>query len=167
MIVALEGPDLCGKSTLFDALREVLVAVYVPRLPLDLALLPHIAAAEARNEALWRALYDPSKLYISDRHFTVTDAVYSRVYGRPRVDYSFWLPELCIVYLDAPLDLLLYRYNQRGDDTTDSSVLGALLAAYDDVLDEFPRVTELDASLRVPQLAALCVDAILKWREMQ
>lgn len=163
MIVALEGPDLSGKTTVF---RRLLVpgAVLFPGLPMDPELLPHMAAVERRQEAVWRALYDPARLYVCDRHFAVTATVYSKLYGRERPDYSRWYPELRVLYLDAPLELLLARHAERGDLIARPETYAGVLELYNEVLVRFPYVVRLNAALSVHELVLQCMQRIGEWR---
>lgn len=165
MIIALEGPDLCGKTTVFNHLSVPDAAMY-PGLPMDPELLPHMAAVERRQEVVWRALYDPAKLYICDRHFVITSLVYSQLYGRPHPDYTFWYPELRVLYFDAPLGLLLARYKKFGDQIAKAEQYARVLELYREVLQGFKHVA-LDATLPVHELLGLCEQFIGIWRRSQ
>lgn len=136
MIVAIEGPDLAGKSTFFERLRPLLPhAKFVNRLPAAKELMPHFNLVEERNIALWRALYDPTKLYVCDRHFTVSSPVYDSLYGRPPLDVSGW--KVFVIYLRPSLDELLRRYELRGDELFDASRFSEALALYDKVVSQY------------------------------
>lgn len=162
----MEGPDLCGKTTLFGRLRTCVLATFVPGLPLDPVLVPHMAHVEARQEALWAALYDPSKLYVCDRHFSVTNRVYAQLYGRPCADYSRWYPELRVLYLYSPLSMLLNRHAERGDKIAQPEHFGRVLELYDAVLARLPHVVRLDAQLSLHELAVECMQRIGVWRQI-
>ena len=165
MIVALEGPDLCGKTSVFQHLI-VPGAAMCPGLPMDSELMPHMAAVERRQEAVWRALYDPARLYICDRHFVVTSLVYSKLYGRPVPDYSRWIPELRVLYFDAPLSVLLDRHAERGDRIAQPEHFGRVLELYDEVLRGFECVARLDATLSVHELTLQVMQRIGGWRSV-
>lgn len=81
MIVCLEGPDKCGKSTLLEVLRSYLLsATFVPAKSVRGLPMQH---AERLIAEFWRDMYDSSKLYVVDRSFTLTPTVYSRLHKRP------------------------------------------------------------------------------------
>ncbi len=139
MLVTIEGPDLSGKTTLFKRLQaEGFPAVYVgssPSTPELLAVMHHI---EAKAAFLWDCLYDPSKLYVSDRSVFVTGRVYGAVRGRPYlVDWRKWLPEVFVLYLDVPIDELERRYAVRGDDTVLVEELALQKLGYESVLPDY------------------------------
>lgn len=162
MIVALEGPDLCGKTTVFNRL-VVPDAVMYPGLPMDPELLPHMAAVEARQEAVWQALYDPARLYVCDRHFVVTSLVYSQLYGRQHPDYSRWIPELRVLYFHVPAGVLLARYRDRGDRIARPEQYSRVLELYGTVLEDFRHV-KLAGTEPPEVLAEECARWIRHWR---
>jgi thymidylate kinase len=156
MIVALEGPDCCGKTTLFRALAGRLPeAVFVPSLPQSKELFAVMPAVEARQLALWDCLYDPSKLYVCDRHVAVSALVYDALFCRqapPIADQ--WFREVRPVYLGVPLDELERRFAGRGDEYVDASMLARTLLLYSEVLKKF-RCLRLDGTLPTSMLADL------------
>lgn len=142
MMLALEGADRSGKTTLWEALKLHLPdARFVPRLPLSTELLRVLRAVEDRTTALWEAVYDPSTLYVCDRSFTVSGPVYDRLYGREARELSdLWVERTRVVYVEVPLSELRRRYNATGDDLFDAANYGRVLSIYEEVL---PRYTVL------------------------
>lgn len=115
-IYALEGPDGCGKSTLFDALQAHVDAKFIRLPPLSPALFSHMAELQIREESLWKQLYDPKTIYICDRHPAVSAPVYDEVFKRsPRLDYSWWYDKVVPVYINVRLTELRRRHASRGD----------------------------------------------------
>lgn len=148
MIVALEGPDRCGKTSVFNAMRERYpdLAKYVPGLPLHAALFPHMAYVELRDSALWGALYDRDRVYVCDRHFAVSAQVYSSVHGRTcAVDCSAWKRELRVVYFDCPLSVLRERHAVAGDELFPAGMYAAVLEQYERALLQY-RTVRVDST---------------------
>jgi hypothetical protein len=142
MLVALEGPDRVGKTTLFDALQGRIDAVFVPCIPMAAELMPFVDLLEPRTVALWKALYDPSKLYISDRCPFVSNIVYAQVYGRSPRSYPDWYEEVSPVYLRAPARVLRARPADALPQDYD-----AVLRVYDRVVTLFATGLILDATM--------------------
>jgi len=163
VIIALEGPDRCGKTTLFNALKkELRDTAFVPSLPYGKELLPVMQYMEARAEALWRALYDPSRVYVCDRCFAFSNVVYGALYGREQLcDVSGWLPELRILYIDVPLKELERRYAEVGDDMFDAARYKDVLNLYEKFLPEYEHV-RLDGTSN--ELVRNAVEAVVCWR---
>jgi thymidylate kinase len=142
MILAIEGPDCCGKSTLVELLKPHFPrAVFCGGLPLPSPLMPVMSYVEVRQEALWRQLYDPQKLYIADRSFTVSAQVYSRYFKRPLLfDPTPWIREQFIVYINVPTRVLESRMRERGDEHVAVESSYELRSLYFDVLMDYTRV---------------------------
>jgi hypothetical protein len=111
MLVVLEGPDRAGKTTLFEALRRAYpgLAVYVPNTPFDEREIPVLDLIKRRSLDLWKALYDPEKLYVCDRSPFTSNVVYAEVYGRPAEYYPEWDTQIRVLYLEADEALLQSR----------------------------------------------------------
>jgi len=77
--------------------------------------MPVMHHVEQRQAHLWRYLYDPQRLYVCDRHFSVSAPVYDRLYSRPVLDISYWLREVFVVYLDVPEAELQRRHKATND----------------------------------------------------
>ena len=169
MIYALDGPDCCGKSTVFQALRDIRCSSCRPRYPCPQgglcrrALIDRIAfvpsfpegyECERTNSGLWEALYDPKRLYVSDRHFSITGAVYSKLYGRPFRDHKRWRSEVVPVYFDVPVEELRRRHAVRGDADFDAELYSDCVDAYMDVLRTFPRWHRVNGTLPVEAICA-------------
>src|SRR4051794_15247147 len=121
VIVALEGMDCAGKSTLLEALRpRIRAARFVQPLPLPKQLMPVMSWVEERQLALWTALYDSKTLYVCDRHVAVSAPVYDEYFGRPCVcEWRAWTQYVHVVYLAVLLGELHNRYAKRGDERFD------------------------------------------------
>lgn len=140
MILALEGPDRCGKSTAFAGLYRYRPELgrYVPALPLHPSLMPHMEYVEERQAHVWDALYDESTLYVCDRHFSVSGQVYARMYGRSlRFDPARWAPHVHVAYFYVPVDELRRRYEADKDALFDSTRYEECQELYKSVLEQF------------------------------
>jgi len=153
LLICLEGPDKCGKTSMFNALRGKVDAVFVPGLPIAKELFPVMYLAELRNVKLWELLYDPSRLYVCDRSPLVTHNAYSMVYGRRFVHSDLLQRETRIAYFKVPEAELRRRYAAIGDENFDAENYSKLLAAYDHVLRDF-NVTVFNAPT---------VDEVAEW----
>lgn len=129
-IIALEGPDCCGKTTLWNALQGRIEATFMPRLPVTPDLMPHMGILQRREVMLWTAMYDPKRWYVCDRHFAVTAPIYDQLYNRESEDYSMWRSELRVVYLHVPTDELKRRYEARKDECFNAKNYDKLCVAY-------------------------------------
>lgn len=161
MLVLIEGPDGCGKTTLFNALRGSVDATFVPNLPMRC---PHVPEMERRTEHLWWHLYRDDALYICDRGPVVSSLVYSKSQGRTCMDYSRWRSRILVLYLDVSVEELSRRLALR-DEASPSEQLRCL---YNDVLSNFCCV-KLDGSLPVEELVRrACKHMWIHWsRELR
>lgn len=113
MLLAIEGPDYCGKTTLFAALmRETWVGK--PRMikqpDMSTRLFEHVDELERRELPLWAAI----DRAIVDRFTVISNQVYGRLYGRPLLDPKLWHSRVVFMYLRQPLEVLIER-SVRGD----------------------------------------------------
>lgn len=151
MIIALEGPDRCGKTTLFLALQGRLKAKFVPGLPLHRSLMPVMSHVERRQDALWRMLYEPSRLYVTDRHLSVSSLVYSELYNRDPVDVRFWYDKVQVLYLDVPTKELERRHKLTGDALFDFANYERVKRCYMKALQNFDHAM-LDGTMHMELL---------------
>lgn len=113
MILAIEGPDRAGKTTLFRALQPLLPdARFVP--------LPSFSISSAddltrHNLAIWSAVHEDSRLYVCDRSSFVSSQVYERLRGTVPPDVSAWRDRVAVVYLAASYGELLCRHRATED----------------------------------------------------
>lgn len=138
-IIAIEGPDKCGKSTLFEQLRDsgLLAAKYV-HLPSFSKRRMHIASELAlRDLELWEALYNPRQLYICDRHVIISDAVYSKLYGRSTLRNSVLAPHLGVLYIDIVIEELVHRHSVCCEDVQKVDTYPRVKELYTEVLKHF------------------------------
>lgn len=134
MLVSLEGPDRAGKSTLFQALRadhRLVDAVFVPSLPATKNIMAIMGEVEVYAERLWRHLYDPTKLYIVDRHMALSAKVYAQLHGRAVNEFPYWKMQSWIVYVDVPLSELRRRYAAAKDELFDDELYAKLKYLYE------------------------------------
>ena len=138
MLIAIEGPDCSGKTTLFNALRGLLDARFVERLPLAPELFPHMNAVEARQIALWEALYDDSRTYISDRSCFVTGPVYNSIHSRPDLNFApHWYQRVVVAYMNTHETAIRKRLGKRGDELFDIGKLKDTIYAYSQHVPKF------------------------------
>jgi thymidylate kinase len=171
MLIAIEGMDMSGKTTLFRALRSLpelrrtaIGVTFVPTMPLPRELWPAMHHVEVRQLALWDALYDPVKLYVCDRHVAVSAPVYDALHGRPMlVDIGPWVHRICVVYLEVPYETVQARYVTRGDQYFDPSKYAETKRLYTSVLARFECI-RLDGREPVERLVRATLDAIASWR---
>lgn len=121
-IVAIEGPDKCGKSTLYEKLKA-LAWLNPPQFVNPASYgkdRMHMAEVlSVRELEMWEALYDPSRLYVCNRHILITDAVYSEMYNRKKLRDSWLEMHLFVLYIDVPLEELVRRYKESSEDIQD------------------------------------------------
>jgi len=121
VIISVEGPDGCGKTTFAQALER----------QMQIPLIPYrsFAVGSERNEELafvQMCSFAPISLhfdFIRDRHL-MTNMVYTKVYGKGElIDYwNRYLEligntEILIAYICAPFLVLLKRLQQRKKET--------------------------------------------------
>jgi thymidylate kinase len=138
MIVAIEGADCSGKTTMFHALYGLLPegTVYVPRRKVN--NLNEVQELSLSAAHLWAYLYDPDKLYLCDRFFAVSGPVYDRVYGREGTpDFSEWHKYVRVVFMDPAVSELYQRYQHRGDDLFSAKLYDRVLTAYHEHVRRF------------------------------
>lgn len=141
MIIAFEGPDKAGKTTLMTEFRQ-----WEPysRWPLFKMDVPQSVLADAdgdRLERLSKAWFEGLQgfkrtvSFLLDRCY-VTSYVYSRVFRR-KFDLSYLtdvarILDPIVVYVRTPVDVLLERYRREGDRLLhDEARLLAVAAEYE------------------------------------
>lgn len=135
IIIALEGPDGCGKSTLYRRLKQLLTfdnMKFVNWGPFDRDLWDQIHKLEQRDMALFSSVYDRTTTYICDRFAVVTGPIYARVFNRPLPVYRGpWEPGgLVVCYLRVPRYVALQRMHDRGD-------MGVIVAHHEQIYREY------------------------------
>lgn len=145
MIIAIEGPDKSGKTTLLEPLAKALQATIVRRFstpPELMAAMPHV---EVLYLQLFGELYDPSKIYVCDRSPTLSAQVYSKVFDRPSyIDVAPWLGRQVIVYVKTHVNALMERHAKDGDDVFPVRLYERTVAEYEQRLKEYPAVIQVD-----------------------
>jgi thymidylate kinase len=153
VIIALEGPDKSGKTTVFHCLQAMrLRAKFVPSVPIHPDLMPVMHHVERRQADLWSLLYDKSKMYVADRHFAVSAPIYDAIFNRPVLNVSSWIKELFVVYFDVPIPILEQRYRSVGDALFDAKHYAIAKRLYETAIRQF-RYVKLDGT-RKPELLA-------------
>lgn len=166
MLIALEGPDRAGKTTVFNRLRKLIPAHFVPTMHITPALLACMGDVERRQIELWDALYDSDKLYICDRSVFVSAPVYDRLYGRPVTRFAAcWYDRTKVLYFDAPAEVLRERHAATGDKLFDASKYELVQGLYKAVLSRYA-CTVLNATRTVPEMTLAAVEAIVKWQNL-
>lgn len=138
-IIAIEGPDKCGKSTLFAKLRDadLLFARFTDVPPYGLRRMRIASELALRDLELWEALYDPKTLYVCNRHVIISDAVYSALYKRPRLRASILAASIGVVYIDVPTDELARRHEECAEDVQGRDDYDRVKRQYRTVLQYF------------------------------
>lgn len=106
MIIAIEGQDGSGKSTVIEHLKKRFRGAYFIQFPeTPKQYIESIDILEPFVFSLFEQMYEPRSVYITDRFFSVS----SRVYSRFRDEYNTFseneldawvLPDLNIIHLD-------------------------------------------------------------------
>lgn len=138
-VIALEGPDLTGKTTLLGALQKRLPYAMWPVLSIHytkkILLEPGGATINRAMEAFYSSVATMSKTMpaLLDRCY-VSDYVYGRVFGREvDLDSIKWVARQLrprIVYLYTPVEVLLERLKWRGDDFVSAKTLTGVYEGY-------------------------------------
>ena len=149
MILIIEGPDLSGKTYAIEKIAKyfnsgfILKNTYKPK------------TAEDSKKLLfhyWDILTLVSErgdLIILDRFFP-SQAVYSYLRGvdEMKSDHILILDKyaeetkILYLYLDTPLDLLLERYDKRGDEHIKKDMLITLKERYDEFFEQTNMIKE-------------------------
>lgn len=138
MILALEGPDCCGKTTMFNALRPLLPsATFVPRRKATSGAMRATDAICRSLDHAWQHLYDPTRLYVTDRFFAISEPVYAMLYEREYSTYTHWGPNLRVVYFNVSHAELCRRYALRGDRFFDAKHYDEVRSHYEAVIGAF------------------------------
>jgi thymidylate kinase len=141
MILAIEGPDFSGKTSLFNALKKHIPrATFVDRTPFNSKLQKYMEHVEVMQEFLWQKLYDPTKLYVTDRSFCVSSEVYSAYFCRPLLfNPSPWLSHIRVLYLDCSAKTLQAR-NWASSHPDTQMDFDNVLAIYNRVLSNYDTI---------------------------
>lgn len=144
-IIAIEGPDKCGKSQLFAELKNLIwwpmQPVFVEQTSFGRERMHIAAELSLRELEMWEALYIPTKLYVCNRHVLITDAVYSYVYSRKLLRDSFLRGGILVVYMDVDTSELARRNIQCKEDIQNPEGYNAVKQRYATVLQKFAHIT--------------------------
>lgn len=156
MILALEGPDRSGKTSVFEQLKSRVDAVFIPSLSMPPGVPPGLLVSKLAE--LWELLYDEEKLYICDRSLFVSGPVYAAVLGSEYpYEWARWKYRVRVVYFDASDTLLEMRCRATGEPF-DAGELRLVRQQYSEVLKHFQRI-DLDGSRPTDEL----VEEVLRW----
>jgi len=140
-IITIEGPDKCGKSTLFAGLRDIWIGpTFVDPPPYGKSRMSIAAQLAERDLELWETFYEPTKLYVANRHVIVSDAVYSNVYDRPTLRYSWIRKHLFVVYIEVSCEELRHRCHTCSEDVQSPEQYAIVKEYYKLVLKDFPHI---------------------------
>jgi hypothetical protein len=111
MIFAIEGPDGVGKSSTVNGLRPLFPdAHFIQFRNVPAVFYAHIGELEPVLFQLFQQMYDPARIYISDRFFSVSSRVYSKLYQRDYTLLDTWvMPELHVIRLRCAIATLCQR----------------------------------------------------------
>lgn len=156
MIIALEGPNRSGKSTVFRYLQSTFAGVrYVGRVPTPVTLLKHMEYVEQMQEGLFRELYQANETYVTDRNFCVSSLVYSEYGSRPSlIDVNSWLSHLRVIYIDVPVSVLQQRNNESTQPDLQVDFV-RLKRIYENVISLFHHV-RVDGNRGIGEVANDC-----------
>jgi len=169
VIIAVEGPDLAGKTTLLEAIRTMPTFRLWPVLRLNISrhALTDGAILEEQSRAWNEALVTFSKhaSAILDRCY-VTSYCYSKLFGRT-ADLTYLSrisKELrpVVLYCSPSPETLLKRLEERGDSMMDRYRLVALKAIYDRWYVE-NTFDDTIVNVNTDQPVAQIVEAIEPW----
>ena len=138
MIIACEGADRSGKTTLLRPLATALQAKLITRLETSKETAKCWSYIEPVYLHLLECLYDPSITYVSDRSMTVSAQVYSAVFNRPcLIDPTPWYDRETIVYVDTPIGVLCERCRAENNDVFPEALYERTIAEYERVLRRY------------------------------
>jgi len=174
MIIAIEGPDGAGKSTVVRHLSRLLPpsVKIIQFKSTPYAYLESIAVLEPFFFSLFEQMYDPDGIFIFDRFFSISSRVYADVNG---IDFTLgdldaWvMSELHVILLRTPLSLLVKQANLNLSVDTATERLRKLDAGYQRVCEDLPvaTVTQINTEMGIGQTtsdaAKICRDLIERY----
>ena len=159
MILALEGPDRCGKTSVFKELAKTERGVFVPSLSFPPELHHVRGLVCSRLAQLWELMYRREELYVCDRSLFVSGPVYAALYGAEfPYNWAKWTDECSVVYFDVP-NLMLETRCRTTDEPFDLEECAELKALYWKYLKAFKRVLVVDGTRSPLDLA----EEIAEW----
>jgi thymidylate kinase len=149
-ILAIEGPDRSGKTTLFNALKMRMPWARRLKLHTPPELFPYMRLVDERELTLMAAMYDPDVTYIMDRSVFVSGQVYAKNRGETPVNVAEWRSEVYVAYLDVHTDILLRRHEATAD-TQYADSIETLKRLFDAELMRWPNVLRLHSAGAQPE----------------
>lgn len=168
-IVAIEGPDKCGKSTLFAKLQNCgafpgAKFIDAPSFKREQMCIAHILAA--RDLQMWELFHDPRQLYVCNRHTITSDAVYSALYCRPGLRPSPLEADIGVLYIDVRTEELQRRHSECKEEVQNPKHYALVKQLYEGVLQRFPhaRVHPYTCLQGIVSSTGRLVDEVLRKR---
>jgi thymidylate kinase len=177
-VVAFEGPDRAGKTTLLGELRRIKPYDRWPlfRYEVTSALIEDTQSGEvdsidlAWHENLIRLQKQMS--FLLDRSFP-SGYVYSKIMGRPhdamRMDMLVQKLAPVVVYVCTPLHEVIQRFNRVGDNMHSRIRLVAVHAEYERFFEAYPfpnKVIVADGAANdLPAEARRIAEELSAWKE--
>lgn len=142
MLIAFEGPDGAGKTTLFDAAKLVLPGIFVPKRVFAPELTNIIEVMDAYCIPLWRALRDTKTTIFVDRCPWISSPVYSSMYARPNAQLfcEEFVSDLLVVYVRVPAYELIARKARTENEVLTEATANRLLTLYDRHVSNFKHI---------------------------
>lgn len=150
-ILALEGPDRCGKTSVFLGLQGRVDATFKPSYSIHPDLFPHMQHVDVYEAAIWQSLY-VKQLVIADRFFAVSAQVYAAIHGRPPFAlHNMWKREVIVVYFDVPVEELRRRHAATGDPQFDIERYSEVKRLYEVTIRKFKYI-RVDGTRKTSEL---------------
>lgn len=155
MIIAFEGPDGAGKTTLFNLARNQFLGIYVPKRVFPAHLEPFLEELDQFTLPLWRALRDTKMRVFTDRCMWVSSPVYSNMYDRPMHDLCTeeFIRDLFVVYVRVPAEELVARNAQTEREVLTLESANRLLSLYDEHIQQFRHIVVDGRQANIARLA--------------
>lgn len=169
MIIALEGVDGVGKTTIFNLLKKELdLGVrFLGNQSVPPELYPHMTVIQEREIKLFESMYEINRTYLADRFFSVSEPVYANVFGRRSLDVDAWITRTVVFYLYAPAALVQARLLKRGENLIkEYGQIVNVQLAYKRILESlnypYRAVYQFDATRRPEDLVGEMVNKIIR-----
>lgn len=134
MIIAIEGCDGAGKTTVVTHLSRLLPSAMIIQFRQTPPMyLKAVDVLEPFFFSLFEQMYNPYTVYVCDRFFSVSSRVYAEINKMPFTldGLDTWvMPELHVILLDTQPKLLLERFEQEEDRPVDEAYFQNLRTLY-------------------------------------
>lgn len=138
-VVAFEGPDLCGKTTLLSKIREREPYCWWPQFTMTVSKRMLWQGGDALSSAVKE--FNAGLVFMSSKTSMLLDRcylthyVYRKAFSQPYD--AMWLRDVAsvlrpvIVYVKTPWDVVEARYHERGDSNWDIEDVFAVYQEYE------------------------------------